>query len=629
MLFRRAHATEPYAARRCTLLRVLSSSEPSQKPIPAYRSTAVEAGFGDGFYAAEHNELGTFHWMGLTAQLTFPAAGQDRYLELSVFSEFYDLSQELSVETGDRESRFRLGNNWHKISVPVAAGADHASLRLNKLFPREYYPQDPRTLGAQVQAPTVHEDSRRHRDVSLQQQNMELNVWEMMAGATVLKSTPQVLGIDLYGVCNVKPPCVYCDWDISKEMEGDHVDTPFTAETLEEWGEIFDNSAMLVNCSIGEPFMMKNFDQLLDIFGDRGKFLELTTNGQILTDRNIEKLLGRNINLYISLDAATPETYAKLRNDKFDRILGNLRRLVAAKGGKNGQPRIFLVFMPMQVNRHELEPFVRLCADLGVDQLILRPLCFYENSKLVWERAGYSFRYTDELLPWDELVRISGQAAELCKRYGVTLSDQLDFGGDLEENFEKEFEEGRHEVELAVDKAAETRAATELPAASSTAASMVAAPPAETEAHTSLPVIASAPQPPPVSEGLENGSATPLPTLGHEKLPPCMEPWTNLYLLRRGVLPCCYGSRPIAATGEHKEAWNGKLLQEIRHDLARGQFHAYCVESTACPIIRKAKANHTLEANMRVRGRMRSLLRQVDRLAFGLPKKLYKMAGLS
>ena len=59
---------------------------------------------------------------------------------------------------------------------------------------------------------------------------------------TALDSTPPSLGIDLYGVCNVKPPCVYCEWDHSKDLEGDHVDTPFTRETLDEWGAFFDNA---------------------------------------------------------------------------------------------------------------------------------------------------------------------------------------------------------------------------------------------------------------------------------------------------------------------------------------------------------------------------------------------------
>src|SRR5690606_15636790 len=124
-----------------------------------------------------------------------------------------------------------------------------------------------------------------------QHENALRNTREMLAGRLSLESTPVSLGIDLYGVCNVKPPCVYCEWDLAKEAEGPFVDTPFTVGTLEEWGSFFDNSRNLVNCSIGEPFMMKSLDGLLDAFGHAGKALEMTTNGQILTDRNIQKLI--------------------------------------------------------------------------------------------------------------------------------------------------------------------------------------------------------------------------------------------------------------------------------------------------------------------------------------------------
>ena len=83
--------------------------------------------------------------------------------------------------------------------------------------------------------------------------------------------------------------------------------------------------------------MMKDFDALLDAFGDGNKLVEMTTNGQILTDRNIGRLLGRRIELYVSLDAATAATYAKLRNDTFDRILANLRRPHRGQG-RSGRP---------------------------------------------------------------------------------------------------------------------------------------------------------------------------------------------------------------------------------------------------------------------------------------------------
>ncbi|MEX2661244.1 MAG: radical SAM protein [Vicinamibacterales bacterium] len=413
---------------------------------PLYVRTSAAVSFGEGFHDEERDGLDVFRWMGESGRLTFAADEAARFLELWVMTEFQDLSHELEVTCGGEPQRFSLVAGWAPLSLDVPAGADHATLVVNKPFPREYYPGDARLLSVRMRPARVHRDAARHAHIQRQHANAVRNTQEMLDGRVALESTPPTLGIDLYGVCNVKPPCVYCDWDHNKRLEGPHVDTPFTVDTLQEWGPFFDNSASLINCSIGEPFMMKNLDDLLEIFGNTGKVLEMTTNGQILTDRNIQRLLGRNIDLYISLDAGTPETYAKLRNERFAPIFVNLRRLIEAKGGPGELPRVHLVFMPMRVNLHELELFVRICADLRVDRMVLRPLNYSDDPTLDWERAGHHFDYQKELLPFDELVRASGRAAALCERLGVQLSDQMDFGGSLGEHFEKHFEEGRRSV---------------------------------------------------------------------------------------------------------------------------------------------------------------------------------------
>ncbi len=348
-------------------------------PTPPMRHTAASTiaepiGFGPGFFQEETNGLDRFRWMGQAGSLTFSPSTEPRYLELWVLSEFLDLSQELACTSNTHTERYNLVAGWAPLSVPIEPGAAKLDLQINKVFPRAYYPSDNRTLAARMRPPLLHQDPVRDAHIRRQYHNCVDNVREMLDRRTSLDSTPITLGIDLYGVCNVKPPCVYCEWDHSKDLEGAFVDAPFTPETLREWGPFFDNSVNLVNCSIGEPFMMKEFDDLLDAFGNSRKVLEMTTNGQILTDQNIQKLLGRTIDLYVSLDAGTPETYAKLRNDRFDGILHNLRRLIAAKGGQGYQPHVHLVFMPMRVNVHELESFIRICADLRVDRMILRPL---------------------------------------------------------------------------------------------------------------------------------------------------------------------------------------------------------------------------------------------------------------
>lgn len=67
----------------------------------------------------------------------------------------------------------------------------------------------------------------------------------------------------------------------------------------------------------------------------------------------------------------------------------------------------------------------------------------------------------------------------------------------------------------------------------------------------------------------------------------CREPWESYYILRRGVMPCCHGAKPIAPMEDWAAAWNSPALQEIRACLAQGRLSAYCLESTGCPIVQR------------------------------------------
>lgn len=568
---------------------------PPERSHPPYVSTAEPVGFGEGFHDEEAHGVDRFRWMASSGWLTFAGADEPRFLEVWVLSEFHDLSQTIAFTAGGQTlAEHPLVAGWAPVAVTIPAGVNRLELRVSKLFPAAYHPGDARSLSVRIRPPVLHRDAVRHEHIRRQHENSVRNVREMLAGRTTLDSTPISLGIDLYGVCNVKPPCVYCEWDYSKSLEGAFVDAPFTTDTLREWGPFFDNAVSLVNCSIGEPFMMKEFDDLLDAFGDSGKVLEMTTNGQILTDRNIQKLLGRPVDLYISLDAGTPETYAKLRNDRFNAIVANLRRLIGAKGGPGRQPRVHLVFMPMQINVHELEAFVCLCADLRVDRLVLRPLNDSPSVTLDWERAGHRFDYQKELLPFDELVRVSGRAAELCRQYGVELADQMDFGGAMGAQFDGLFEEGRRSVAV------------------TPAAAPAAAPPDQVPSiDVAVPIDAATP----VADAISDEE--PRPSLGHERTPACTEPWKSLYILRRGVFPCCYGASPIAPMDQYREVWNAPVVQEIRADLKEGRFHSYCLKSTACPIVRKSLEARSLPARHAAFVRARRLWARFDRLTHG------------
>jgi hypothetical protein len=84
------------------------------------------------------------------------------------------------------------------------------------------------------------------------------------------------------------------------------------------------------------------------------------------------------------------------------------------------------------------------------------------------------------------------------------------------------------------------------------------------------------------------------------KRPLCSEPWKSLYVLNRGIFPCCFGRKPLAHWAERgdrsirqfiDDAFNGAAFQEIRRSLASGIFPAYCLSTKGCPIVRHATAD--------------------------------------
>lgn len=104
----------------------------------------------------------------------------------------------------------------------------------------------------------------------------------------------------------------------------------------------------------------------------------------------------------------------------------------------------------------------------------------------------------------------------------------------------------------------------------------------------------------------------------------CREPWESYYILRRGILPCCHGAKPIAPMSDWAEAWNSPALQEIRSHLAKGKLSPYCLVSTGCPIVQRhlderRKAGWWAALSTRPRW-----ARLVNRLLAGIPAAIYR-----
>ncbi len=123
----------------------------------------------------------------------------------------------------------------------------------------------------------------------------------------------------------------------------------------------------------GEPLSHPHILEMIERAKGLGHSVSLITNGILLTEEVIRKLIDLNLDmLWVSLDGASPECYADVRlGDALPSVVENLTRLRSEKykvfGASSwaGHPKLGIAFVAMQRNIHDLGEVIRLGTRLG------------------------------------------------------------------------------------------------------------------------------------------------------------------------------------------------------------------------------------------------------------------------
>lgn len=251
--------------------------------------------------------------------------------------------------------------------------------------------------------------------MSLVDENRRLNTEEVRAGATRLSSAPLQVNIELTGVCNIDPPCLFC----SGKNFG-HNYRPLDVTYLDKYAHLLDRCEHVNEDSFGEPLSHAGLIELAQRFTANGQVFSFVTNGLLLTPTRADQLAacGRKLGMHVSFNAATEETFFKLTGKSFRRVVENVRYYVETYRKQNGgaAPDLILTFIVMKINRHEVEDFLRLVHELGA-RALLAPL--HDRPSVPLGNFGYTFVYEDEMLPYDDLLRVGEEATALADRLGI------------------------------------------------------------------------------------------------------------------------------------------------------------------------------------------------------------------
>jgi MoaA/NifB/PqqE/SkfB family radical SAM enzyme len=144
------------------------------------------------------------------------------------------------------------------------------------------------------------------------------------------------------------------------------------------------------------------------------------TNGTLLNERNGRALIEARLDeLRVSLDASNAKSFLAVRGkDYFGRILRNVRafRQLQEREGQD-LPRVSAWLTGLKETIAELPAFVRLAAEIGVREVYLQRLVFFENDAIGLARPDQALY---ERMTGEDAAHLEA-AAELARAYGITF----------------------------------------------------------------------------------------------------------------------------------------------------------------------------------------------------------------
>ncbi len=172
---------------------------------------------------------------------------------------------------------------------------------------------------------------------------------------------------------------------------------------------------------VGEPMLVKNLPKMVRYLKDRGSYVLFNTNGTVLNEKNGRALIDAGLDeLRVSLDAANAKSYRAIRGkDCFGRILKNVRafRNLQEREGKD-RPRVSAWLTGLRETVAELPAFVKVAAEIGVKEVHLQRLVFFDSEAIGLARPDQALY---EQMDREEASYLQ-EATELARSYGIAFS---------------------------------------------------------------------------------------------------------------------------------------------------------------------------------------------------------------
>ena len=237
-------------------------------------------------------------------------------------------------------------------------------------------------------------------------------------------SYPIHLDFELNDSCNQS--CVMCPRNTTTHTETGYELGTKKKLSINTFTRIMQESSRynLKSINLGayaEPLTHKDFFQFTKIASEFGIIdIRMITNGILLTQQVSDEILKSSVtNIFISIDAATKETYSNIRGSGFEKVLSNVDYLLKKRTELSSKiPFIRVSFVNMINNTMELSNFLSYWHG-KVDFIDVQP------GEDLSENPNVERNYSDRkkrfkcISPWQRLsILANGDIIPCCSFYG-------------------------------------------------------------------------------------------------------------------------------------------------------------------------------------------------------------------
>ena len=214
---------------------------------------------------------------------------------------------------------------------------------------------------------------------------------------------PKVLPIGHDSSCNLC--CETCRKNVyfAKDQERKEISRA-TERILKDYME---KCNFLILAGDGEVFASPDYKMIYTNKKCNPKYIRLLTNGTLFNEDNwilFKQGKKSQIMLTVSIDAATKETYSKIRKGNFDQLKENM--IFASKLRKLQELRYFRInFVVQRENYKEMIPFVQWGEELGVDEIFFTKILNW-GTYSTQEFEQISMMEKDGMTPKKELKEV-------------------------------------------------------------------------------------------------------------------------------------------------------------------------------------------------------------------------------